>query len=184
MSRRIAISAGHSNVPGKDRGAVGCGLIEGDETVKIRNRVKYHLERLGSKVSVDPDNNVTWQAVALFKKYFSDKDVVIDIHLNAAGSEKATGCEVVIPDKYTDFEYTVANELSTAISSSLKIRNRGVKVESQTARKKLLWMTIPAENLLIECFFITNPDDVASYTLYFDSMCKSIAEVLFKYKFK
>lgn len=183
MTRRIAISAGHSNVPGQDRGAIGNGLIEGVEAVKIRDRVKYYLERVGSKASVDPDSSVTWRTVALFKKYFSDRDIVVDIHLNAAGSEKATGCEVIVPVKYSAFERALADELCTAISVNLKIRNRGVKTEAQTPRKKLLWMTIPSENILIECFFITNPDDVASYTLYFDNMCAAIAGVLCKYKF-
>lgn len=182
-SRRIAISAGHSNVQGQDQGAEGNGLIEGVETVKIRNRIKFHLERMGCKVSVDPDSSVTWKTVALFKKYFSARDVVIDLHLNAASSDRATGVEVLIPEKYSDFEHDLATELASEISSRLKIRNRGVKTELQTPRKKLLWMTIPAENILIEFFFISNPHDVSSYLINFDSMCVGTANIIFKHKY-
>lgn len=182
-NRRIAISAGHSNVQGQDQGAVGNGLIEGVETVKIRNRIKYYLETMGCKVSVDPDDSVTWQTVALFKKYFGPKDVVIDLHLNAVADPRATGAEVVIPNEYSDFEHDFATELVAEISSRLSIRNRGVKTELKTARKKLLWMTIPAENILIEFFFISNPHDVSSYNLNFDSMCYGVANIIFKYKF-
>lgn len=106
---------------------------------------------------------------------------MVDIHLNAAASNKATGTEVLVPEKYSDFEIKLATELSRAISASLGIPNRGVKTETQSARKKLLWMTIPAENILIECFFISNPSDVNSYHLYGDFMCNAIADVLYKY---
>lgn len=179
--RRIAISAGHSNVPGQDMGAAGNNLIEGVEAVKIRNKVEQRLEQLGVKVSVDPDNSVTGATVRLFSQYFKGRDVVVDIHLNAAASNKATGTEVLVPEKYSDFEIKLATELSRAISASLGIPNRGVKTETQSARKKLLWMTIPAENILIECFFISNPSDVNSYHLYGDFMCNAIADVLYKY---
>jgi N-acetylmuramoyl-L-alanine amidase len=179
--RKAAISAGHSNTPGKDMGATGNGLTEGIETVKIRNKVKARLERMGVKVSVDPDDSVTGATVRLFKQYFKGKDVVIDIHLNAATSSMATGTEVIIPDVSTDFEKELAKELSLAISGALNITNRGVKTEAQTFRKKLLWMTIPAENILIECFFVSNTTDVKAYLMYGDKMCDKIAEVIYKY---
>lgn len=179
--RRIAISAGHSNVPGQDMGAAGNNLIEGVEAVKIRNKVEQRLEQLGVKVSVDPDNSVTGATVRLFKQFFKGSDVVVDIHLNSVPSTSVTGTEVIIPDNYSDFEKALATDLSKIISSTLGIHNRGVKTEAQTARKKLLWMTIPAENILIECFFISNPSDVNSYHLYGDFMCNAIADVLYKY---
>ncbi len=43
MARRLAASAGHSNVPGQDQGAADNGTIEGVETVRIRNRVMYPI---------------------------------------------------------------------------------------------------------------------------------------------
>lgn len=180
--RRIALSAGHGNVNRQDMGSIGCGLIEGVENVKIRNRVKYFLEtNFGCTVSIDPDDSLTGATVKLFKKYFSGTDIVIDIHLNAAMSMAATGTEVIIPAQYTKFEYDLGAEISAELSKVLGLRNRGVKTELLTPRKKLLWFTIPAETVLIECFFITNRFDVQAYHDNFDKMCHSIAKVIYKY---
>lgn len=180
--RRVAISAGHSNVQGQDRGAIGNGLIEGVETVKIRNQVKQYLECAGAKVSVDPDWSATGATVKLFRQYFYGKDIVIDIHLNAATSPTATGSEVIVPSDCTDFEHRLATELTAEISSRLGIRNRGVKREWETPRKKLLWFTIPAETVLIECFFLSNPYDVGKYQQYFNYMSEGIANIILKYR--
>jgi hypothetical protein len=34
--KKLILSAGHSNMTGRDRGASGCGFIEGDLTVELR----------------------------------------------------------------------------------------------------------------------------------------------------
>lgn len=180
--RRIAISAGHSNVVGQDQGACGNGLIEGVETIKIRNQIKRYLGLFNIPVSIDPDWSMTGATVKLFRQWFYGKDIVIDIHINAASSISATGTEVIVPNDCSDFEHSLAAELSKEISERLEIRDRGVKREYQSARKKLLWMTIPAETVLIECFFITNKYDVEKYERNFNSMCEGIANVLFTYR--
>jgi len=182
--RRIAISAGHSNIAGADRGAVGNGLIEGEETVKIRNRIKQILNCWEIPVSVEPESSATAQTVALFKKYFSGPDIVVDIHINAAANPKATGAEVIVPEKPSLFEMRLAMEMSQAISDALQIRNRGVKGENLTPRKKLLWFTIPAEMILIECFFISNKNDVDQYKKNEAELAAAIADVLATHRLK
>ena len=55
---KILISAGHTNVPGKDRGAAGNGFIEGDEAVKIRDQVASILRGRGLEVIEDGADGV------------------------------------------------------------------------------------------------------------------------------
>jgi len=176
MKRRIAISAGHSNVKGKDRGAAANGYIEGDFTVDLRNLIKDILNQRGITVNTDPDDSVTFQTVALFKKYFNTgNDICIDIHFNAGGG---TGTEVIIPDKHTPFERELGERLARVIASTIGITNRGVKLEKHTARKKLLWMSIPAETILIEVCFIDNAKDMSLYLRNKLSVAVFIADIL------
>jgi len=160
--RRIAISAGHTNVPGKDRGAVGNKQVEGNLTVEFRDLIKEQLNNWGITVSVDPNSSATGDMVRLFSKYFNGKDIVVDIHFNAAISEEANGTEVLIPASPTDFERDLAYELVREISS-FGFANRGVKSELQSARKKLFFFTVPAETVLIEVCFISNARDMELY---------------------
>jgi len=177
--RRIALSAGHSNVKGQDRGAQGNGILEGEETVVFRDLVKLRLEKHGVKVSVDPNSSVTGDTVRLFKKYFSGSDVCIDIHFNSASSPNATGTEVIIPVKYSRYEHDLALALCQIISSTLGIKNRGFKTELQTPRKKLFWMTIPAETVLIETCFLSNLRDVQSYKANKEELANAVGDIIY-----
>lgn len=184
MKRRIAISAGHSNVPGQDMGAIGMGLTEGIETVKLRDLIVKEFKERNESVSVDPDSNVTWKTVALFKQYFSADDIVLDIHFNASLNAEANGVECLIPAGYDNFEHSLAQDLCLAVSNTLGIKNRGVKTELDSARKKLLWMTIPSKNVLLEVCFLTNKVDTVKYLKYTPILAEAIALVLLDYKYK
>jgi len=182
MKRRVAISAGHSNVPGQDMGAKGNLLTEGSEAVILRNLIVDRFKERNEVISIDPDNSVTGKTVALFKQYFNANDIVVDIHFNASSNPTATGCEVLVPAVASATELEIAGTLALDISKVLGIKNRGVKTELQSARKKLLWMTIPGENILIEICFISNDEDVRKYITNKEQLAKSIADVLIFYK--
>lgn len=174
--RRIALSAGHSTQPGVDNGAVYGKYNEGLEAANLRKIVKKGLEALGVTVNVDPDYSVTYQTVALFKKYFSGTDVAIDIHFNASNG-KGTGVECFIPSSYSAYEYNLGYQLAKYVSATLGIPNRGVKTELQSARKKLLWMTIPCETVLIEVSFIDH--DMIVYKQKEQQVGKVIATTIY-----
>lgn len=184
MSRRIAISAGHSNMHGQDMGAQGNGIIEGIETVSLRNLIVQNFKAKKESVSVDPDSNVTFKTVALFKQYFGSEDILLDIHFNASANPKATGCEVLVPAYMDIHERDLATDLVAAVSGILNIPNRGVKTETQSARKKLLWMSIPAITVLLEVCFISNPTDVKSYFANKEHLAKAITTILLVHKYK
>ena len=161
--RKLYLSAGHSAQDGVDQGAQGNGYSEGKLTSELRALIAKDLETIGVTANVDSDYSVTGQTVRLFKTMVSGADVAIDIHFNAAASELATGSEVLVPGVASTFERVFAADLAKTIAEVLNIKNRGVKTELESARKKLLWMEIPCENILIEVCFISNALDMQKY---------------------
>ena len=96
MKRTVYLSAGHTNVVGLDRGAIGNGLIEGDLTVELRDLIATELCKLNINTKTEPNRSALAETIALFKKLVNVRDIAIDIHFNAAGSPAATGTEVFI----------------------------------------------------------------------------------------
>ena len=180
--RRIALSAGHQSLVGRDRGAVSPYGIEGNVAEELKLLVRLYLAEMGIKASIDPKDSVTKQTVNLFRQYFSGGDICLDIHFNSSTNPNASGTECVVPLKATDFEKELATELSGVISAVLNIRNRGVITEAQTYRKKLMWMTLPCEAVLIEICFLSNKHDMEVYNLRKHEVARNIAAVLAKYR--
>jgi N-acetylmuramoyl-L-alanine amidase len=189
MSRTIYFSSGHSNVSGKDRGAAGNGLIEGVEAVKVKKRVCDILRQMYNKVAVvDPDENVLSQTIAYFRNKTTNKCIVVDFHLNASSNPAATGTETLIPSVPTQFEIDLAYALSHVGSKNLGIKKRGnykgklgVRTELESHHGRLGFMRLTGENVLIELFFITNPNEVKSYLENFEEYCQDVALVLYKF---
>lgn len=180
MKRRIAISAGHTNVVGQDRGAAANGYIEGNLTVELRDLIKKELGVFGVAASIDPNESATGDTVRLFRRYFVADDIVVDIHFNAA-TPQATGTEVIIGNNASPFEKKLAADVANTIATTLSIRNRGVKTEAQTPRKKLLWFTIPSETILIEVCFLSSVDDMIKYQRKKKALAANLAHLFSKY---
>jgi LysM repeat protein len=185
--RKIFLSAGHSNTPGRDRGAVGNGYIEGELTVELRNLLVKELKKLNITPIVDPDDSIFSQTINFFKNLVSPSCIVIDIHWNAA-SPAATGTETLIPANPSKFETELANEISKCISDTLGIPlrgnfngKRGVKTEAQSHHGRLGWMRLNGENILMEVCFISNRNDMASYQMHKEKLAKELAYIIYKY---
>ncbi len=173
----IFLTAGHNN---KDSGAVNGSRIEAVEAIKIRNRVSDLLKEKTVQVWNDSDN---WNLQATINEIFKlskPSDIICDIHFNA-GPALATGCEVFVPNEAIKSELLLANDLCLCISKILKIRNRGVKRESDSQHKRLGMMRPSGSNVLIEVAFISNLNDMKSYDESFEVMCQGIASVLLKH---
>ena len=185
--RKIFISAGHSNKPGRDRGASGNGFIEGELTVELRNLIVTELNKLGIKPVVDQDDSILSQTINFFRNLATKTCIVLDIHWNAA-TPAATGTETLIPSENTEFERRLAAKLSEVVADRLKIRLRGnhagfkgVKTEAQSHHGRLGWMRLTGENVLMEICFITNKNDMDSYQIEKLTLAKDIAKVLFDF---
>jgi len=182
--RKIFISAGHSNRPGRDRGASGNGFVEGELTVDLRNLIVSELKKLGVNVIVDKDDSILSESITFFKNLTTNTCIVLDIHWNA-GPATATGTETLIPAQNTEFERNLAAKLSKVVSDRLGIPMRGrhsglsgVKTEADSHHGRLGWMRLTGENVLMEVCFISNPNDMKSYQDNKLKLAEDIAKVL------
>jgi N-acetylmuramoyl-L-alanine amidase len=178
----LIITAGHSL---KEAGARGVeGVKEEIETIKLRDDVTKHLKKW-YKVDVWNDNDsdslqtVINQIKAKVKSKF---DISIDIHFNA-GPPTATGVEVIVPNSPSLEEKFLGSKLSEEIAKTLKLRNRGLKTEDDTARKTIGILRQPhvATNILLEICFITNSNDVASYRANYLKLVQTISDTIGNY---
>lgn len=182
MKRKVFISAGHSNVPGKDMGADGLdGLKEGQMTASLRIAVVKELTILGQHVFTDSDSSITKDTVTLVNALLDSRDIAIDLHFNAFAAESAKGCEVLIPFRSSPTERELAKILVDNISATLGTKNRGVRTEADSARKHLMFMTPNCENILIEVCFITNKADILMYLTKKDIVAKVIAKCIYDF---
>lgn len=176
MPRKLFISAGHG---GSDPGAIGNGYKEAELTIEFRNILVAELRTFGIEAITDPDNNFTSKTLAWLRGKFGSKDILFDIHFNA-GVPAAHGTEVIVPNTSSQFEKDMATEICAAFAT-FGFRNRGVKPESETARKSLAWMKPSAENVLIEIGFITNETDMKLYQANKRGMARKLANILKTY---
>lgn len=181
--RKIFVSAGHTNTPGRDRGASGNGFIEGALNEEFRELLLFELKLLGVKGISDGKNTILSESIRFFKNKTSTNSIVLDIHFNAA-TPKATGTETLIPKISSKFERELAEKLSATIGNTLGIQlrgRRGVKTEADSHHGRLGWMRLKGENILLEICFITNKKDIKSYQTNKYLLAKKIAKILFDY---
>ena len=170
---KILISAGHTNVPGKDRGAAGNGFIEGDEAVKIRDQVASILRGRGLEViedGADGVNDPLTKAIALAKT----ADEAVEFHFNA-GPAPASGVEVLSKPK----DRKLGQKIAKAISACLSIPARGDqgwKAANSGQHPRLGFCE--AGGLIVEVAFISSKSDMDSYHANFDKMCLAIADAI------
>lgn len=188
--RKIYLSAGHSNKIGKNRlgrtidnGASANGYVEGVLTAELRGLIADELHKLGVKPIMDKDDSIFTQTINYFKNLVDSKAIVIEIHWNSA-TPQAKGTETLIPEKYTEFEWKLAEALSDVVSNTLDIPLRGkngVKTEIESFHKRLAWMRLNGENVLMEICFISNKSEMEKYQKNKKTLAKKIALVLYKF---
>jgi N-acetylmuramoyl-L-alanine amidase len=168
--RKLIIIAGHN---GKGTGAPDRhGLDEGAETIALRNSIADWLRIKYPQIEIITDkgrDNLTLAGGLLkwLKSFVKKPDICIDLHFNSFENKRATGAEVVVPDKYSVFEFDNAKGLAAKIAEILQIKNRGVKTETQSARGKLAMLSgFECENFLVELCFASNPSNVNNYKKY------------------
>jgi N-acetylmuramoyl-L-alanine amidase len=176
MARKIIISAGHGGV---DPGASGNGYIERDLAIELRNLIVAELKILGINALVDDDKNALKQTLLWLRGKFTTGDILLDIHWNSATPD-AKGTEVFIPDQSSSFEQTLALEILKCFTI-FGFKSRGVKPESQSARKTLGWMRPGAENILLEACFLSNVIDMKLYQANKQGIARKIALTLNQY---
>jgi len=172
--RIVWLSAGHSNMKSKDRGAIyksytdrypGSQITEGDLTVGLRIRIMKFMTDAGfaNQIRSDVDSNVTAETYKEWEKLVAPGDLMLDIHFNSAVTDKATGTEVITPDTPSKVEWALAKRLAQATHDTLQIplrgSNAGAKTEKESNRGRLLMMRLRCEAILWEVCFPNNPDE-------------------------
>lgn len=161
MLNKIFLSVGHG---GKDSGAVGNGMKESDMTLKLSKAIANILDVNGieymlSRTSDEYNNQAT--RIEKIKKY--NPDLMLDIHFNAFNG-KATGTEVYYQHDDNKSK-NLAEKISSAVASYLKITNRGAKKRLLINGKDYYGMlrNCPCTAVLIETCFIDNPNDMKGF---------------------
>lgn len=170
-------SAGHHNA---DPGVISGGLKEADLTKELRNLISAQLAAKNHKHIMDND----WETNSQYQSRIQPGtgSVVVDHHFNAAVNTNATGTEVLVANNANQKSIALATELAIGTAKILGITNRGVKLESQSARGKIGILHTPAGiACLIEVCFISNPSDVTKYQAKKQELAKFYAETYIKY---
>lgn len=157
---RILLTVGHSKLKsGAITSADGTAFGGGNEYTYCKSLSKYvkkYLESNGHEVDrvVCPEGKFTKstdeRTYKLAIEHTTRYDLVIELHLNAAGTKTAKGCEVLYKSikgkKY-------ANKIQKQLSKVFK--NRG------TVKRDDLYMLnqTKAPAIILETFFCTNPNE-------------------------
>jgi N-acetylmuramoyl-L-alanine amidase len=148
---KVFLDAGHG---GHDPGAQGNGLVEKNVNLEIIKKVGDILDSKGANVIYRRygDSYTTLDGIVSLANE-SDADLFISVHCNASGSSSARGTECYT---YMDTQSTrnLAANISSSISSSLGIPNRGIHSERF---RVITYTNMPA--ILIETGFLTNSSD-------------------------
>jgi len=184
--RKIFLSAGHTNIKGKDRGAAANGYIEGELTVELRDLIAEELKRENIKAITEDNSFGLRKTMAKYKNLTSKDSLVVDIHFNAA-TPKAKGVETLVPNEANNLELNLAQKLSSSIANLLQTSLRGnfkgrkgVKSEISSHHGRLGWMRLNGNNVLIEVCFLTNKSEMIKYEENKHLIAKNISEILIK----
>lgn len=142
------------------------------------------MKRYGYRASVDSNDSILSQTISLFRQWATPRCVLVEFHCNASANPKAQGIECLVPDKNTAFEDVLAYEISAALhgATGFPLRGKlGVKKESESARGKLGWLRMAGENVIVELFFITNPQECITWNRAKLEAADRVADVLWKY---
>lgn len=164
----IVITAGHSN---KDPGAVNGVLTEADVCSDFRNLVSFYLTRDGvahHKDGSGAENLPLANAI----KLITPGSIAVEFHCNAFTKPSATGVETLSRAS----EKALGVKLCAAVADTIGIANRGAKAENSGQHSRLGFVS--AGGVILELFFISNPNDVRAYLDKKWLVAKAVAAVL------
>lgn len=167
QNRTLFISAGHSM---SDPGANGNGLTEADVVLAFRDQLyDYLADRVVLARDGRPGHNLPLrQACEMAKRH----DVAVEFHCNAFSDPSATGVETLSGHE----DDALGEHICSSIAGTLGIVNRGDKGEGDGQHSRLAF--VRAGGVVVELFFITNPDDLAAYRQNLQGLVEAVGRVL------
>jgi N-acetylmuramoyl-L-alanine amidase len=170
---KFTVTAGHG---AGDPGAVRGDVNERDLMTALRDIVAMKLRAAGHTVRTDGGRFVNWP-LADALGLIPGADLAIELHTNATESQLASGVEVVA-DRGRRLE---AQRLARAISGvmSIPVRKDGGFYDAEQHRKDRGWNNPAAfvrrGGLIVETFFLSNPEELAKYQGRFWVVASAIA---------
>ncbi|MGV3727719.1 N-acetylmuramoyl-L-alanine amidase [Hydrogenophaga sp.] len=170
---KLTVTAGHG---ASDPGAVA---LDGKTTeaalmTELRDIVALKLRSMGHDVKTDGER---WQNLPLVHALtlVPGADVAIELHTNAAAHPGARGVEVISLPAQKEMARTIARRIAHTLE--IPVRGAGGWIDqSQSARGRLGF--VRAGGLVVEVFFISNPEELAKYLDRKYLVASAIAESL------
>lgn len=160
--KQILISAGHNNV---DPGAVNGKYKESVVAVDFRDAIYYALcSKLGKTVKVvrdgakDGDNQNLNTAIKLAKA----SDIAIEIHLNAATSKAAHGCEALCHKDKAILAKNICAAINDATNGVISPRGDAGGWKSASSGQHARLGFCEAGGVILELGFISNNNDLGT----------------------
>lgn len=154
---KITVTAGHG---AGDPGAVApTGETEAALMTELRDLVAHKLRDAGHTVKTD---GARWQNLPLVHALtlVPGSDVAIELHTNSFGSSSAVGVEVISLPTQKELARTIARRIAHILETP--VRGAGGWIDqAQSARGRLGF--VRAGGLVVECFFLSNPEELAKY---------------------
>lgn len=176
--KSVFLSAGHGGTdPGATttvKGVDGRSTLrrEADIGVEFRNMVAYYLTQAGVKFETDGKDTENLPLREAVKKA-AKHPIGVEFHCNA-GPVTATGIETLSGPK----DMKLGADICAALYGAWGLRNRGAKPEDSGQHHRLAF--VQAGGIIVEMFFISNPNDLAVYDQKKWLGAKAVAEVLIK----
>lgn len=169
QAKTLFISAGHSDA---DPGAVGNGYTEAIIVLEFRDLLAGALRARGVAFTKDGERG---QNLPLAKAWrmAAQHDIALEFHCNAFHLPTATGVETLSWPGNT----ALGGRICKAISETLGIANRGAKGEASGQHSRLAFVS-NGGGIIVELFFISNPNDVAIYQRWKLQLAEVLANLL------
>ena len=172
----ITVCAGHSNIePGNTWGH----RREADLMRELRHIVALKLRQLGHEVREDGGRNENLplpRAMELCK----DAAVAVELHTNASGNPTAGGVEVIAAAHHAGLARSIAQGIADTLA--IPVRRAGGWYDAEQHRKDRQWNApagfVRAGGLIVECFFQSNPTELAAYEARKWLVASSIADAI------
>ncbi|GGJ06718.1 N-acetylmuramoyl-L-alanine amidase [Halopseudomonas pertucinogena] len=169
QTKSLFISAGHS---ASDPGAVGNGYTEAAIVLEFRDYLAEALRARGIEFSKDGGRGENLPLSRAWRMA-ADHDIAVEFHCNAFSRPSATGVETLSHPEHME----LGRAICTAISDTLGIVNRGAKGEGSGQHSRLAFVS-SGGGIIVELFFISNPDDVAKYQRWKLQLAEVLADLL------
>ena len=171
----LYVGAGHSNT---DPGAItkGNSFTEAQLVTELRNLVVAKIREKGASVVTDGEGSINQPLSKAIELANNCSPVRIELHLNSFNLPSASGVECLS----LETQRPLAQKLAQAIAKKIGIRLRGEggwKPDTAGAHRRLAFCR-GAEGIIVECFFLANPEELKKYLNRKDEVAAAIAETL------